>query len=230
MIRRCGQPLGLGHGDVVLGQDGDHGVAHAQHPAADRDQHDRAGRQDQVDGRRCGRTPSSSSGSGSRCRRGGAGRDPSESRGRRGPARSPARNRETSRRRAAAAAARNPTKPPRRQAPNTPSSAADDEAEDRGGQPEQQRPVQAGADDVGHRRRERDDRDAEIAPQDMGQIGQVLLGQRRVGEAEGLPHRLDLFRLQPARGTRAKIAEAGSPGIKRGRKKLSVSDAQAASR
>src|SRR5690606_27602133 len=45
---RGAQPLRLRHGDVVLGCRGDHGVAHAEHPAADGDGHDGEGREHEV--------------------------------------------------------------------------------------------------------------------------------------------------------------------------------------
>ena len=48
MILRFGQALGPAHPDVVLGQRGDHVVAHGQDPAADRGDEDRRRRQDGV--------------------------------------------------------------------------------------------------------------------------------------------------------------------------------------
>ncbi len=50
-------------------------------------------------------------------------------------------------------------------------------------------------------RREVGDRDAEVAPQHVREIGEVLAEERRVGEAEGLAQRLHRLRARAGRGS-----------------------------
>ena len=106
---------------------------------------------------------------------------------------------------------------PRRQPATDAERGAEQKADDRGDADQGDRPRQAVADDLRHRRREERERQAEVTVEQLVPVVEVLLPQALVlVQAEQHVQRLDGVGADPALVTRDERAGPGRPGSSAG--------------